>query len=191
MRVLDSILLVDKVESSRVHHEKLIKNFDLSRNVFAIEDGKEAFNWIKAAYQSNRQLPSLVIADISSSVTDNFDFIKEIENSQLLGVRKIPVAFLATPNIERDLENLRKIYPFATKPLDEINLFHILHATVIPLLSMQHQKVILERQKFLEEQNAYLIAENAALKTNIIELKKRRQELEVKFSKYKNDTFSY
>ena len=186
MEVLDSVLLVDQDKTSRDYHEKLIRNIELSRSIYTIENGREAFNFINTSYKKNRQLPSFIIADLSTLLTDNFDFIKQLENSDLLGVKRIPLAFLSpASNVERDLENLKRIYPFTSKPLDEIKLFHILHTTIIPLLSIQHQKAIMERQKFLEDQYAYLMVENAALKENINQIKKRRQELEQQFSRFK------
>src|SRR4051812_23817322 len=95
MKVLDSVLLVDDDEMSTRLHENLIKELGLTRQVIARKNGRDALNYIKSTYTSNQKLPALILSDLSMPVMDGFDFIHEMKNSELLGVKNIPIALVS------------------------------------------------------------------------------------------------
>lgn len=186
-KLLESVLLVDDDEIANRLHEDLINELGLTRQVLVKSNGKEAIDFLKDLYKKNAQLPSLILADLCMPVMDGFDFLKTVRSSKLLGVKNIPIAVLTVheQEVHRNRINDLGSYPFIPKPLDQFKFFEILHSTVIPQLSPEHLKVILERQKYLEDKKAYLIRQNTILKDTLASIRQRRIELEEKLSKMK------
>jgi CheY-like chemotaxis protein len=188
MEILDSVLLVDDDEISTQFHESLIKQLKLTRHIISKKNGKEAFEFIRNKYDSNRQLPTLILTDLSMPVMDGFDFIRKVRGSDLLGVKKIPIAIVSASEMEKDKKILEELGTplFVQKPLDKVKFLHILDSTIVPLLSPEHQRIIIERQKVLEKQKLHLMQENEVLKKSPENIKRAKQHLGEKFFKYRN-----
>lgn len=129
---LDSILLVDDDEISNRLHERLIRKLNLARNVFVKRNGKEAFDFIKERYYGSRSLPSLIVLDLSMPVMDGHDFLKEICQSNLLYVNRIPIAILTNSAHKDDIKKVKEIRNcfYVTKPLTEEKLLQMVEATM-------------------------------------------------------------
>jgi len=124
MRGLDSILLVDDDSIANHLHERLIKKMQAARQVYTKTNGREALKFIEERYYSSRTLPSLIILDISMPVMDGVDFMKKICQSNLLYVKRIPVAILTNSIHADDIRRVNEVRPcfYITKPLTEVKL---------------------------------------------------------------------
>ena len=124
MKGLDSILLVDDDSIANHLHERLIKKLKLGRQVYTKTNGREALKFIEEQYYSSRTLPSLIILDISMPVMDGIDFIKEICQSNLLYVKRIPIAILSNSVHAEDVRRVNEVRPcfYVAKPLTEAKL---------------------------------------------------------------------
>jgi len=129
---LESILLVDDDEIANRLHERLIQKLKLSRNIFTKNNGKEALDFVKQRYYSSRSLPSLIMLDLSMPVMDGVDFLKEICQSNLLYVNRIPVAILTNSAHPEDMKKVAAVRNclYVTKPLDEEKLLQIIEHTM-------------------------------------------------------------
>lgn len=103
MALLDSILFVDDDPVANFHHRSLAKELNVAREVIVRTNGKEAMNFIKELYRTGQSLPSLIVADLNLPVMNGMEFIRELRTSDLLGVKRIPVAIVAAASSPRDL----------------------------------------------------------------------------------------
>ena len=133
MKGLDSILLVDDDGIANHLHERLIRKLKIARQVFTKTNGREALKFIEERYYSSRTLPSLILLDISMPVMDGIDFMKEICNSNLLYVKRIPIAILSNSVHAEDVRRVNEVRPcfYITKPLTEAKLNTIIENTLV------------------------------------------------------------
>lgn len=188
MQVFDTVLLIDDDEVSNLMNQKLISELGLVRNVVCKTSAKEAFEYVEESYYSMRRLPSLILADIVMPDMDGFQFLEQIKNSNLVGVKRIPTAILTESQKESDkvmcsLAGLQ----FISKPLNPAKFFDIIHNTALHTLSIERQKAVIERQRSLEEDMKRLIARNNDIKFELERIKAFRQKLETQLKVYRSE----
>ncbi len=185
MQVLDSVLLVDDDQASNFFHKSLIRKYDLAKEVIDTRDGHEALSFIHHKYYSHLQLPSLVLIDINMPGMDGFELIKELQHSDLLSVKKIPIAVVTSSNKESDKKAIRNLgnYKYVTKPLDGVKFFDILKSEVVPsLFSKEKKKYINEMHMRLEQEMIFLKKQHEFLEERREEIKKYTEEVRNKIN---------
>ncbi|HXA03162.1 MAG TPA: response regulator, partial [Cytophagaceae bacterium] len=112
MSLFRSILLIDDDEIANHLHVQLINKHNISREVFIQANGKEAFDFIRKRYYNGKSLPSLIILDIDMPVQDGFGFLEQLLHSDLLAVKKIPVAILTNSARHEDMNRVKELGNF-------------------------------------------------------------------------------
>jgi len=132
MTLIDSILFVDDDPVVNFHHITLSNHLKIAREIFVKTHGKEAFEFIKDRYYTGQSLPSLILLDINMPIMNGIEFIKELQKSDLLGVKKIPIVILTTLFGSNNLFNMNNLgYLSISKPLSEEKLNQIIQ-TFLP-----------------------------------------------------------
>jgi chemotaxis family two-component system response regulator Rcp1 len=121
MSRLAEILLVEDSPTDRSFALEALAGAEILNNVHTVEDGIEAFNFVRRAGKySQAPRPDLILLDLNLPRKDGRDVLAELKADPDL--RKIPVVILATWPGE-DTEERVRAYPqhaltYITKPID-------------------------------------------------------------------------
>ncbi|MFN3402616.1 MAG: response regulator [Cytophagaceae bacterium] len=118
MEMLDSILFVDDDPVVNYYNVSIAKRLNIAREIFVQTDGQSAIDFIKERYYNNQSLPSAIFLDWYMPGTGGSDFLREINELELLGVKKIPITIVTSFSAPHELLGLAsKGYQFLNKPL--------------------------------------------------------------------------
>jgi CheY-like chemotaxis protein len=190
MQVLDSVLLVDDDVAANFFHRNLIHNLGLAREVIQTTNGREAFDFIENNYRTNRSLPSLVLLDIAMPKMDGIELIKHLKESNLLGVKKIPLAIVSISEKEKYEQELNSIgeISYVTKPLSKLKFLDMLQKTIVPSLNSSDKiNYINSLHQELDTHMQFLKHQNAFLQEQRNKIREHRNEIRDRFNKYKDN----
>ncbi len=75
MKRLKSILLIDDDAVTNFLHESLIQEFNVTDNIKVIENGEDAFQYLKQFYLEGK-CPELIFLDLNMPITNGFEFLE-------------------------------------------------------------------------------------------------------------------
>ena len=130
MKKINCILLVDDSPSTNFYHKKIIEISGETENIFEVENGLEALNYIcrKGKFRTNHPRPNIIFLDINMPKMDGFEFL---ENYAKLPKKKradIIIVFLTTSNWIKDkIKAISSdlVYDYIEKPLKKQDLLKI------------------------------------------------------------------
>src|ERR1700712_1618420 len=100
MKKLNTVLLVDDDRITNFINQRLIEKLNITQNVTALLNGKEAIDYIKTTNLEKKQLPDLILLDINMPVMDGFEFVNSFR--ALLYEKKVIIVMLTTSSNEKD-----------------------------------------------------------------------------------------
>lgn len=78
MKRLKSILLIDDDAVTNFLHESLIQEFNVTENIKVIENGEDAFQYLKQFYLEGN-CPELIFLDLNMPITNGFEFLESFK----------------------------------------------------------------------------------------------------------------
>ena len=100
MKKLNTVLLVDDDRITNFINQRLIEKLNITQNVTALLNGKEAIDYIKTTNLEKKQLPDLILLDINMPVMDGFEFVNSFR--ALLYEKKVIIVMLTTSSNEKE-----------------------------------------------------------------------------------------
>jgi len=116
------ILLVEDNPSDQELTIKALKKYNLSNNIFVVEDGADALDFIfaKGEYSSRNisLVPKLILLDLKLPKVSGLEVLKQIKSDQR--TKKIPVVVLTSSKEERDIIESYEygVNSYIVKPVD-------------------------------------------------------------------------
>jgi two-component system response regulator len=116
------ILLVEDNPADQELTLKALKKYNLSNNIFMVEDGAEAIDFVFAegAYSSRNIsiLPKLILLDLKLPKISGLEVLKKIKADQR--TKKIPVVILTSSKEEKDIIESYQygVNSYIVKPVD-------------------------------------------------------------------------
>ena len=96
------ILLVEDNPGDVRLTEEAFKEGKIRNNLYVVEDGEEALNFLKRVGKySKAPRPDLILLDLNMPKKDGREVLKEIKEDK--GLRRIPVVILTTSKAEEDI----------------------------------------------------------------------------------------
>ncbi|KAA1248097.1 response regulator [Aquimarina sp. RZ0] len=122
MKKIECILLVDDSPSTNFYHKKLIETTGEVDQIFDVENGLEALDYIyqKGKYDFQPPRPNIIFLDINMPKMDGFEFLERYSKIPKALRADVLVVFLTTSNWVKDkLKAIESnlVYDFLEKPL--------------------------------------------------------------------------
>jgi CheY-like chemotaxis protein len=118
MKKLNTVLLIDDDKITNFINQRLIEGLNVTENVTALLNGKEAIDYIKESTSQKKPLPDLILLDINMPVMDGFEFVDSFKSLQ--HDKKVTIVMLTTSSNEKDIEKISdnsEISGYINKPL--------------------------------------------------------------------------
>lgn len=128
MELINQILLVDDDNAINLHHERLIKESGLCKNVKITLNGGHAFLYLCQKYSNyNSNTKLLILLDMDMPIMNGYDFLNSYNSCTFINKENIFIALMTdTPENELlDMKALGVSY-FVSKPLSAHRLRTIL-----------------------------------------------------------------
>ena len=106
---MKEINLVCLIEDDPIHvflSKKYIEMTGVIKNVLIYNNGKDAFDNLKAMFTSGQELPELILLDLNMPIWDGWQFLEEFTKIPIDKV--ITIYILTSSLIKEDLENAEK-----------------------------------------------------------------------------------
>jgi len=119
---INCVLLVDDSPSTNFYNRKLIEIVDVSNQVFDVENGLEALEYIKCEGKFKDKTafprPNIIFLDINMPRMNGIEFLREREKD--VSLKKIPVIMLTSSREDQDrLESFQhSIAGYMIKPVN-------------------------------------------------------------------------
>lgn len=116
------ILLVEDNPSDQELTLKALNKYKLSNNIFVVEDGVEAIDFVFAEGEySSRNIalmPKLILLDLKLPKISGLEVLKKIKNDQR--TKKIPIVMLTSSKEEKDIVESYEygVNSYIVKPVD-------------------------------------------------------------------------
>jgi len=125
MANIDCVLLVDDSPSTNFYNRKLIEIVDVATNIFDVENGIEALEYIthKGKFKDKTAFPrpNIIFLDINMPKMDGFEFMEQYQKLPKKQRADMLIVFLTTSNWAKEklkaLDNTL-VYDFVEKPLE-------------------------------------------------------------------------
>ncbi|WP_439881975.1 response regulator [Pontibacter sp. MBLB2868] len=106
---LDLVMLVDDDTTTNYLNERLLKEVNVAKEIIVLKNGKEAFDYLKAAAVGTEgfKSPNLIFLDIKMPVMDGFSFLEEYQSEGLDATDQVIILMLTSSASFYDLERLR------------------------------------------------------------------------------------
>lgn len=125
---INTILLVDDNDTDNFINSRIIELTDFAEETVIKNSGKKALEFLQERYDSNGELPSLILLDINMPIVDGFVFLYEFEAFPDDLKEQCKIAILSSSDNESDIErivNNEYVIKFITKPLTEEELIAV------------------------------------------------------------------
>ncbi len=120
------ILLIEDEFSDVLTVQKLLKDHSVKCKLNVIRDGEQAFQFVKRGVAGCKDIPDIILLDLSLPKIDGIDVLKEIKNSEEW--KSIPVIVLSTFGTEYSIIQNHGIDVeyFLSKPITARDFLHVL-----------------------------------------------------------------
>ncbi len=131
---LKCILLIEDNEFTNIYNQKLILNLNIVENIFVMESGEEALDFIgrKGKYTSdkiNYPDPEIIFLDINMPGINGWEFIDEYKKLHKKNGPSAQIVMLTTspnPDDEHKAKQIHEVIAFKRKPLAQNIILDIL-----------------------------------------------------------------
>ena len=116
------ILLVEDNPSDQELTLKALKKYNVSNNIFVVEDGAEAVDFVFAegeySARNINMLPKLILLDLKLPKISGLEVLKKIKSDQR--TKKIPIVMLTSSKEEKDIIESYEygVNSYIVKPVD-------------------------------------------------------------------------
>ncbi len=120
MPYFKSILLVDDDEATNFYHKIMLKEWQVTENIYTCTHGRMALDFIAGHPDFRQKQPSLILLDINMPVMNGFEFLSEYEKLPPEDKATHLVVMLTTSLHEADLKrasNFSDLKDYFNKPL--------------------------------------------------------------------------
>lgn len=126
---LNSILLVDDDKDCNFFHERLIKKMEYAKEVYIVNNGREAIEFLKSSINGEHPHPDIIFLDINMPVMNGWEFADEYQKLSENQKAKVMLIMLTTSLNPDDVEQAKKykdIKGYKNKYLDKETMEEIL-----------------------------------------------------------------
>lgn len=126
---LNSILLVDDDKDCNFFHQRLINKMEYAENVYIVNNGREAIEFLKSTVNGEHPHPDIIFLDINMPVMNGWEFVEEYQKLSENQKAKVMLIMLTTSLNPDDVEQAKKykdIKGYKNKYLDKETMEEIL-----------------------------------------------------------------
>lgn len=130
---LNCILLIEDNEFTNIFNQKLIKNLDVTEQVYVTESGKEGLDFLlnKGKFEGEGVNPSpdIIFLDINMPGMNGWEFIEEFKEKKKGNPISSKIVMLTTspnPDDEQKAKLITEIIAFKRKPLTKVIISEIM-----------------------------------------------------------------
>src|SRR5690554_6069156 len=102
MKKLGTVMLIDDDPITNFLNELLIKEMDITEELFIALNGKQALDEIHLRCVLSNNCPELILLDVNMPVMNGFVFLEKLNAMDLAGRRSISIIMLTTSLNPRD-----------------------------------------------------------------------------------------
>lgn len=123
---LNTILLIDDDEATNFIHDMVIKQADVTKNIVAVQSGKDALDFLTRRTEGEYQKPELIFLDINMPGMNGWEFLeayKKLDDEQKGGIVTVMLTTSLNPDDEEKANSFNTVKSFLHKPLS-IEMIH-------------------------------------------------------------------
>lgn len=125
MKRLKSILLIDDDAVTNFLHESLIQDFNVTDDIKVIENGEDAFQYLKQFYLEGN-CPELIFLDLNMPITNGFEFLESYKLLESIRGDSV-IILLSSSDLKSDkvVADSFGVNDFIVKPLTSEKLKYV------------------------------------------------------------------
>ena len=160
MKNICSVLIVDDSESDRYLLKRIIKDAELSDQIFEADDGKTAIEFLKNHQKKREEFPDkfpppVIFLDINMPLVDGFEFLDQFSNLRNVVYKFESVVFLMVTSSDREEDKKRAMrFNFVKDYIVKSNISSdVLREKVLKLFNLHQRKNGISNQEENEISN--------------------------------------
>jgi CheY-like chemotaxis protein len=127
---LNCVLLVDDDSDCNFFHQRLLKKMKCVEQIYIVNDGVEALNYLKSNIDKKSPQPDIIFLDINMPRMNGWEFLDEYKNLDNEIKATIVLVMLTTslnPDDKERAKHYSDVRGFSNKYLDEASLKKIIN----------------------------------------------------------------
>lgn len=129
MKKVGTIMLIDDDPITNFLNELLIKEMDITEELFIALNGKQALDEIYLRCVLSNNCPALILLDVNMPVVNGFAFLEKLNGMDLTNRQSITIVMLSTSLNPRDKNRAEDLHVngYISKPLTREKMENLLN----------------------------------------------------------------
>ena len=122
------VLIIHDDEISNYISQKLIEQCNVAESIISYDNASEALQYLEDCFNSNTEIPDLILLDINMPLMNGWDFLECLEEKAAMQKNKTSVYMLSSSIYSKDFDTASRyslVNGYVVKPLSKQKILEI------------------------------------------------------------------